>query len=596
MPIPENSPLILSLSSPDRVLVQNVSYAFTPAGVTISASAESDEQLTLAWTEDQKDYVRDAFAYIATLVNLTFEEVEDIADATIDYTHVAELLGGTTGYSEPGEPGESTIVIPTEYIGLVDVTIIHETGHSLGLSHPFDGPANLPGVIVDGDLGTFELNTELATRMSYNPGAWIDAPGMDIVGEEPEFGAIDIAALQLLFGANTQTGLGDTVYGDDTSRVITIWDNGGTDAIDYSTATDNASIDLRAATLEVEVGGGGYFSYIGREGGTVAFGGYTIAYGVEIENAMGGSGDDMLTGNALANVLMGNGGADMFFGDGGDDLINGGAETDTAVYSGNQSSYTLTLSAGSTTLEDRRGDGSGTDTLIDVEFLSFDVGIREDDFNLTQFGGSAGLSEADMKSFVELYIAYFDRAPDAVGLNFWGTSFKNGLTLEQMATLFIDQDETRDKYPSTLTNAEFATVIYDDVLGRVPDQAGFDFWVGALDSEAVGRDQFILEVLKGAKANPPVEATEDFVMQQQADQKFLSDKVDIGTYYAVNKGMSDVANASSAMELFTGSEDSLQDAVTAIDAFHSAALDADSGAFLMPLLGVLDDPFAAMMA
>lgn len=201
-----------------------------------------------------------------------------------------------------------------------------------------------------------------------------------------------------------------------------------------------------------------------------------------------------------------------------------------------------------------------------------------------------------MKSFIELYIAYFDRAPDAVGLNFWGTSFNNGLTLEQMATLFIDQDETRDKYPSTLTNAEFATVIYDDVLGRVPDQAGFDFWVGALDSEAVSRDQFILEVLKGAKANPPAEATQDFVTQQQADQKFLSDKVDIGTYYAVNKGMSDVANASAAMELFTGSDGSLQDAVAAIDTFYSAALDADSGAFLMTLVGVLDDPFAAMMA
>jgi hypothetical protein len=34
------------------------------------------------------------------------------------------------------------------------------------------------------------------------------------------------------------------------------------------------------------------------------------------------------------------------------------------------------------------------------------------------------------------------------------------------------------------------------VLGRIPDQAGFDFWVGILASGAQGRDQFILSVLK----------------------------------------------------------------------------------------------------
>ena len=32
-------------------------------------------------------------------------------------------------------------------------------------------------------------------------------------------------------------------------------------------------------------------------------------------------------------------------------------------------------------------------------------------------------------------------------------------------------------------------------------------------------------------------------------------------------------------------------AVAAIDSFHAQALDPDTGEFLMPLVGVLDDPF-----
>ena len=37
-----------------------------------------------------------------------------------------------------------------------------------------------------------------------------------------------------------------------------------------------------------------------------------IAYGVTIENAIGGGGNDVIIGNDAANVLTGNGGADLF--------------------------------------------------------------------------------------------------------------------------------------------------------------------------------------------------------------------------------------------------------------------------------------------
>jgi serralysin len=55
--------------------------------------------------------------------------------------------------------------------------------------------------------------------------------------------------------------------------------------------------------------------------------------------------------------------------------------------------------------------------------------------------------------------------------------------------------------------------------------------------------------------------------------------------------MSDVDNAIAVMSEFDGSGSSLAAAVATIDNFYAEALDPTSGAFLMPVVGVLDNPF-----
>ena len=305
-----------------------------------------------------------------------------------------------------------------------------------------------------------------------------------------------------------------------------------------------------------------------------------------------GASDDYVRGGDLAEFINGGSGNDTLEGQGGNDTIIGEGGTDTAMFSGNQASYTLTLSAETTSLQDRRGDESGTDRLINIELLDFDTNFGGADvFNV--FDGATSLSAANFESFIELYIAYFNRAPDAVGLNFWGTAFANGTTFEQMATFFVDQDETRATYPSGTSNNEFATAVYNNVLGRTPDQEGIDFWVGALDSGQVSRDQFILEALRGAKSDLKPELGQDFVDQQLADRAYLENKIDIGAYFAVHRGMSDVENATAAMALYNGSNSSINAAVNAIDGFYNAALNPNNGEFLMPVVGVLDNPFEA---
>ena len=294
------------------------------------------------------------------------------------------------------------------------------------------------------------------------------------------------------------------------------------------------------------------------------------------ETINGTAGPDILLGTEGADSIFAMEGNDTVTGAKGDDLINGGSGVDTAKYSGPQSSYTLTLSATGTTITDRRVNGDGTDVLEVIELLDFET---TDVFDLTIFGGAAGLSQSQFESIIELYTAIFDRAPDAVGLNFWGTAFANGLSLEDMAALFMDQSETRDRYPEGLGNDVFATAVYNNVLGRDPDGPGLTFWVKALDTGSVSRDHFILQLLGGVQDGTP-------------DADYLSAKTDIGAYFAVIKGMSDTASASDVMALFDGTEAGLLEAVAAINEAYIDALDAEGGEFLMPLVGVLDDPFS----
>ena len=82
-----------------------------------------------------------------------------------------------------------------------------------------------------------------------------------------------------------------------------IWDSGGNDAIAYGGAL-NATIDLTAATLDYSPTGAGIVSYVidPAPGTSPLRGGYTIAHNVVIENATGGSGNDVLVGTAPPRI------------------------------------------------------------------------------------------------------------------------------------------------------------------------------------------------------------------------------------------------------------------------------------------------------
>ena len=91
--------------------------------------------------------------------------------------------------------------------------------------------------------------------MDYVPSLMLTSGFMETLG------AFDIAAIQILYGANTNASTGNNTYSLDNSTLNgwnCLWDNGGEDTITAAGQSDAVSIDLRNATLENSLGGGIY--------------------------------------------------------------------------------------------------------------------------------------------------------------------------------------------------------------------------------------------------------------------------------------------------------------------------------------------------
>lgn len=294
---------------------------------------------------------------------------------------------------------------------------------------------------------------------------------------------------------------------------------------------------------------------------------------------------NVLPGSERDDTLTGTPGSDTITGLGGLDVIAGGDGVDIAVLQGPQDRYTLTISPDDIFLTDRSG-ADGTDTLRSVERLDFADGM----FDLSRFDGGAVLSDTAFRSLTEVYVSYFDRAPDALGLLFWADAFASGVSLQTIADAYAASDEAQSVFPDSLPDADFVTAVYQNSLGRDPDSDGFAFWSNALASGFVSRGQFVLSVLQGARAAPPEDAAQAFIDQQAADRAYLDDKIDIGLYLATDLGVSDVAAASDVMSVYDGSEVSrVQALVTADQFFEVASAEDGTGQFLIELVGVSDE-------
>lgn len=258
--------------------------------------------------------------------------------------------------------------------------------------------------------------------------------------------------------------------------------------------------------------------------------------------------------------------------------IDGLAGEDTALFSDHVSRALVVLNQdGSLSVQHKNG-ANGTDVLINFETLQF----QDRTLDISDFSSARTLSAIDFTALAEMYVAYFNRAADAEGLFFWADKMAEGLSLSQIAEFFFDQPETRALYSNPSDTAAFVQAVYQNVLGRTPDVAGFQFWSDVLAAGDVSQGEFVREIILGAKRG-----------SHELDIGYLATKADIGIYFSAILGMSDVADAQQVMQVFgdQATSDQLQ-AKLAVDAYYAAASDLEIGDLLFSLAGVVDDPFA----
>ncbi|WP_108818138.1 M10 family metallopeptidase C-terminal domain-containing protein [Pseudovibrio sp. Alg231-02] len=334
-----------------------------------------------------------------------FEEVSQITFTKVDSNEPANIvIAGTTNSdvtptASSEIPGGSDVNqwYNANYYDLTPEagsytwhTLIHETGHSLGLAHghevdrdsPVDEP--IPGKAMNPNRDSMEFS--VMTYRSYINDPLNDGYSNEDYGYAQSLMMYDIAAIQQMYGANYDTNNDDTTYtfssttgemfingvsegapGD--SRIFrTIWDGNGNDTYDFSNYNNGITVDLAPGSWSLfsegqkaYLGDGNYaranvFNALLYEGDTDSL----------IENAIGGDGNDSLSGNIGSNKLTGGNGNDTLTGEAGDDTLIAGNGNDTLL--GGNDEDTLIGGNGDDIL--RGGDdndflrgGNGADTL-----------------------------------------------------------------------------------------------------------------------------------------------------------------------------------------------------------------------------------------
>jgi serralysin len=556
-------------------------------------------------TDIQKAAVKAGFGLVASYTNLTFVESASGLATNATFRFANFNGGGSESRFPPnrgpyaptdsrdagdtflGKNGNPTSV---DFYGTDEFnTIIHEMGHAFGLKHGHDSSFNgaLAPNVNDNEFSVMTY----ASYLGANTGLVTTA----IEGSAPQsYMMYDIAALQAYYGANFSKAGSNAVYSWDatgqefingqpapntgassTNKIFTtVWTQGATATYDFHNFSQDATYDLRpghwstfskgqladlnsaapAGTPQYQAQGNVYNALL-----------YNGDQRSEVKNVVAGTGNDVIVGNDLDNVITG--GA-------GNDRIDGGPGSNSSVYTGTEKNYAVTIFAGHATFEitDKFGT-DGTDSLVNIQRLQFtDAAVDPSSF--------AEVAAANAVTFVPLdalYASYLQRAPDALGLDYWIARVHDGMDLRQVAKSFALQPEAHNALPANGTPEQIVTAAYRDALGRAPDADGLHYWVGELQKGTFDKGDLMLGIINAA------------ISGEGDDAKYVNNRASVGGHFALGQGLGRIDWATAAMTGVDGTAESVTAANARTDAFAAAAAAAGTTEFIVKLVGVAFD-------
>jgi len=410
-----------------------------------------------------------------------------ITRSTLSFSGLDSLASNNFGY----EGGEIDVVLNTAGFGSSDTTLsvtswgghafMHEMGHSLGLSHPHSAYVNSKAVLTDAFSATVnmgfsklgflirtaaDMNKEYFTIMSYDDQT--PSSGGDTYAQTPMI--LDVLALQEAYGVGSgSTGnTNDTITIGASSGVNsyrTYFDTGGVDTVNLSNYTTGAYFHMGTSIVGAQRAVGVSMSTADRQLMLAGTAPQSLRwfYG-DYENAIGGVGNDVITGNTLSNAITGAA---------GNDTIDGGEGIDKAVYSGAAASYTIKIASTNSTVTDKTANRDGADTLTNIERLQFTDTMLALDIGKDQIAGSGYM----------LYKAAFNRTPDVGGLGYWISKMDIGMSYSDVSKNFVTSAEFQTAFGGSNPSVNMlVTKLYNNVLNRTPDAGGLTFWQDKLNT------------------------------------------------------------------------------------------------------------------
>ena len=190
---------------------------------------------------------------------------------------------------------------------------------------------------------------------------------------------------------------------------------------------------------------------------------------------------------------------------------------------------------------------------------------------LTRSEKATGTAPSDYENVTQaLYVAYFGRPADPAGeanyeaallaaeapTDVFGLSaaYATNPKIQTLIDSFGKSAESQSLY-GTGTTTQFVTAIYQNVLGRAPEQDGLNFWVGAISSGQLTQGNAALSIMAGAEGNTTPQGLLDaqLVNNRLAVAETFTDTVTSMSAVKAYSGAGAAANARTMLASVTAS-------------------------------------------